>query len=87
MSERTLHKEITLKHPVDSAAGVRIEKLPVYRLTRGDIKLANQHSQDEFEQEEHLHARMTGLTLEDLALLDLADHVQLVGAFRELQRD
>ncbi|NLR73584.1 phage tail assembly protein [Leeia aquatica] len=75
---------ITLQHPFTNAAGQRIETLTIKRLKRGDLKAAHRHSKEDAEQEDFLFARMTGLLLEDLDLLDIADSKALTDAFRDM---
>jgi hypothetical protein len=65
--------ELTLKYPFTSASGQRIEKLVFRRGMRGDMKAAAKYSKDEGEQESFLFARLTGLAIEDIDQLDLAD--------------
>lgn len=76
--------ELNLKHPFTSAAGTRIETLEIKRLKRGDLKAASRHSKEDAEQEDFLFARMTGLTLEDLEQLDVADSKSLTDIFRQM---
>jgi hypothetical protein len=76
--------DITLKHPFTNAAGQRIETLTVRRPKRGDMKAAAKYSKDEGEQEDFLFARITGLVLEDIDLLDLADSAVLQDSFRAM---
>jgi hypothetical protein len=65
--------ELTLKYPFTSASGNRIEKLVFRRGKRADMKAAAKYSKDEGDQESFLFARLTGLTIEDIDQLDLAD--------------
>jgi hypothetical protein len=74
--------ELTLKHPFTNAAGQRIEKLTIRRAKRADMKAATKYSKDDVEQEDFLFARITGLTLEDIDQLDLADSKALTDSFR-----
>ena len=73
-----------LKFPFTNAAGQRIESLTIKRLKRGDLKAASRHSKEDAEQEDFLFARMTGLTLEDLEQLDVADSKSLTDIFRQM---
>lgn len=75
---------IPLKFPFKSAAGETISKLSIRRLKRKDIAAAQQHSKDDVVIEDHLLARMTGLTMEDLGELDVADNKTLTEVFREV---
>ncbi len=79
--------EITLKHPFTNAAGQRIEKLTMRRAKRADMKAAAKYSKDEAEQEDFLFAQITGLTLEDVDQLDLADSKVLQDSFRSMVGD
>lgn len=76
--------ELTLKHPFTNAAGQYIEKLTVRRAKRADMKAAAKYSKDEAEQEDFLFAQITGLTLEDIDQLDLADSKALQDSFRSM---
>lgn len=75
---------IPLKFPFKSAAGVQINSLPITRLKRKDLTHAQGNSKDEAAMEDHLVAKMTGMTLEDLMELDIADSKTLSGVFREM---
>lgn len=75
---------IPLKFPFESAAGETISKLPIRRLKRKDIAAAQKHAANEAELEDHLAAKMTGLTLEDLGELDISDSRTVTEVFREV---
>lgn len=75
---------IPLKFPFKSAAGVQIKSLPITRLKRKDLSIAQSNSKDEAAMEDHLVAKMTGMTMEDLMDLDIADSKTLSGVFREM---
>ncbi|UGA40702.1 phage tail assembly protein [Chromobacterium haemolyticum] len=53
-------------------------------MKRADLKAASHHSQDDADQEDFLFARMTGLTLEDIDQLDIADSRALADCFRDM---
>ncbi|EOE2606601.1 phage tail assembly protein [Pseudomonas aeruginosa] len=74
--------DYSLKHPYTTATGVRVERVSMRRLTRGDIRQATKYSQDEFEQENCLLARMVGMVPEDLDPMDIADSKVLLDFFR-----
>ena len=76
--------ELPLKHPFTNAAGQRIEKLTVRRAKRADMKAATMFSKDEGEQEDLPFAQITGLTMEDIDQLDLADSKALTDSFRSM---
>ncbi|WP_165672258.1 phage tail assembly protein [Metapseudomonas otitidis] len=75
---------IPLKFPFTGGAGNRIDKLPIRRLKRKDISTAQQHAKNEAELEDLLAAKMTGLTLEDLGELDIADSRTVTEVFRDV---
>ncbi|MGH8350851.1 MAG: phage tail assembly protein [Pseudomonas sp.] len=76
---------IPLKFPFTTAAGTRISSLPIKRLKRKDLTAAHNYSpKDEGAQEDFLFAKMTGLTVEDLGDLDIADSKIVTEVFREM---
>lgn len=78
----TLH--IPLKFPFTTAAGQKLDKLPIYRLKRKDLAAAQRAAQDDAGIEDFLAAKMTGLALEDLGDLDIADSKTVTEVFREI---
>lgn len=76
--------KLTLKHPITTGTGETLTELTLRRPTRGDLKAADKFSKHEAEQEDMLFSRMTGLAIEDLDLLDLADNKALGDAFRDM---
>nr|WP_206770369.1 phage tail assembly protein [Pseudomonas mohnii] len=77
---------IPLKFPFKSAEGVQITSLPLTRLKRKDISAAQSNTKDEAAMEDFLLARMTGMTVEDLMDLDIADSRTVTDVFREMAR-
>ena len=76
---------IPLKYPFASASGQRIESLTILRRAkRGDMKAAAKYSKDEGDQEDFLFARITGMTIEDIEQLDIADSKALSDRFRDM---
>jgi hypothetical protein len=75
---------IPLKFPFKNALGLQLTALPITRLKRKDIAAAQAHSTDEGVIEDMLLAKMTGMTLEDLAELDIADSRVVTEVFREM---
>ena len=75
---------IPLKYPFKSAAGVQITSLSITRLKRKDLSKAQSNSKDEAVMEDFLMAKMTGLTVEDLLELDIADSKTVTEVFREM---
>lgn len=74
----------TLKFPFTSATGARIERIDMRRLKRQDLKAAMQFSKDDVDQEDFLLARLSGLTMEDIGQLDIADSKALTDFFRRM---
>lgn len=79
-----MNQPYTLKFPFTNAAGVRIERLDMRRLKRQDLKAAMQFSKDDVDQEDFLLARLSGLTMEDIGQLDIADSKALTDFFRRM---
>lgn len=75
---------IPLKFPFTTAAGQKLTSLPITRLKRKDIAAAQVHAKDEAALEDHLIAKMTGITLEDLGELDIADSKTATEVLREM---
>lgn len=75
---------IPLKFPFTTAAGVFLDKLPIRRPKRKDIAAGQRQAADEAGLEDYLVAKMTGLALEDLGELDIADSKTVSAVFREL---
>ncbi|MQT39734.1 phage tail assembly protein [Pseudomonas sp. FSL R10-0765] len=73
---------IPLKFPFTTAAGTHLAALPVARLKRKDISKAQDYSKDEGVIEDFLLAKMTGMTIEDLGDLDIADSKTVTEVFR-----
>lgn len=75
---------LALKFPFKNALGEQLKSLPITRLKRKDIAAAQVHAKDEAQLEDHLIAKMVGVTLEDLGELDIADSQKLTEVFREM---
>lgn len=73
---------IPLKFPFTTAAGTYLTSLPVTRLKRKDISKAQAYSKDDAVVEDFLLAKMTGMTIEDLDDLDIADSKTVTEVFR-----
>ncbi|WP_110970252.1 phage tail assembly protein [Pseudomonas huaxiensis] len=73
---------ITLKFPFTNAAGELITTLPIKRLKRKDLAAAHSFAKGEVAQEDFIFARMTGLTMEDIGELDIADAKVVTEVFR-----
>lgn len=76
---------IPLKFPFTTGTGELITSLPVKRLKRKDLVAAHRYApKDDGAQEDFLFAKMTGLTIEDLGELDVADSHVVTDVFREM---
>lgn len=75
---------LTLKFPFKSASGEQISKLPIKRLKRKDISSAQAVTKDEAAMEDHLVAKMLGITIEDLGEFDIADSKLATEVLREM---
>lgn len=71
-------------HPFTTAAGTRIERIELKRLTVKDLKLVRKISKDPADWDESLIARSTGFPTEDLDNMDLADYLELQNRFQKI---
>ncbi|EPL7325645.1 MULTISPECIES: phage tail assembly protein [Citrobacter] len=71
-------------HPFTTAAGTRIERIELKRLTVKDLKLVRKISKDPDDWDESLIARSSGFLPEDLDNMDLADYVELQKRFQKI---
>lgn len=78
--------ELPLLYPLTLPTGETRSSLPIARLKRRDISAAQKHSKDEAVIEDILLAKMTGLTIEDLGELDIADSRRVTAMFQALVR-
>lgn len=76
--------KIKLQYPIKSATGQTITEITLRRAARGDLKASQKYSTDLGEQEDFLFARLSGLTMEDIELMDLADSETVTTNFREM---
>ena len=77
---------LPLLYSLTTAAGEKLSSVPLKRLKRKDIAAAQKHSKDQAVIEDLLVAQMTGLTVEDLGELDIADSRRVTEVFQELVR-
>jgi len=76
--------ELELLHPVKLATGETLKKVPIHTLLRKDLTAAQRHGKDETLMEELLLAKMTGLTVEDLGELHIADARRVAERFQAM---
>ncbi|EEG3121500.1 phage tail assembly protein [Salmonella enterica subsp. enterica] len=79
-----MNEKYTLQFPFTSAAGERIDVLPLRRLKVKDMRTARRASDKPEEWDEPLMAAMTGLVAEDLAEMDLLDYQALQKRFQAM---
>ncbi|EBU9232338.1 phage tail assembly protein [Salmonella enterica subsp. enterica serovar Abony] len=79
-----MNEKYTLQFPFTSAAGERIDVLPLRRLKVKDMRAARRASDKPEEWDEPLMAAMTGLVAEDLAEMDLLDYQALQKRFQAM---
>ena len=70
--------------PFTTAAGTRIERIELKRLTVKDLKLVRKISKDPADWDESLIARSTGFPTEDTDNMDLADYLELQNRFQKI---
>jgi len=76
--------ELELLHPVKLATGETLKSVTIHTLRRKDLTAAQRHGKDESVMEELLLAKMTGLTLEDLGELHIADARRVAERFQAM---
>ncbi|GLH33997.1 hypothetical protein BR1R5_33850 [Pseudomonas sp. BR1R-5] len=75
----------TLLFPINTGTGEKLSSMPITRLKRRDLSKAQRNAQgDEAVMEDHLVAKMLGITLEDLGEFDIADSKRASDLFREM---
>ena len=84
MSSPNIFKTINLVIPIKDVEGKELKSLDVRRAKAKDLQRA-QKFKTEWEQEAHIFSLVTGLQLEDIAELDLADYTQLQDVFMEMR--
>lgn len=78
------HEVFIPAHPFTTAAGTRIERIELKRLTVKDLKKARQISKDPDDWDESLIARSSGFLPEDMDNMDLADYLELQKLFQKI---
>ncbi|MDD1016834.1 phage tail assembly protein [Pseudomonas rubra] len=75
----------TLNFPFQSATGDTVTSMSVTRLKRRELSTAQLHAKgDEAALEDHLVAKMLGITVEDLMEFDIADSKRASDLFRAM---
>jgi len=76
--------ELELLHPIKLATGEVLKTVTIHTLRRKDLTAAQRHGKDESVMEELLLAKMTGLTVEDLGELHIADARRVAERFQSM---
>jgi len=76
--------ELELLHPITLATGDVLRSVKIHTLKRKDLSAAQRHGKDENLMEELLLAKMTGLTVEDLGELHIADARRVAERFQSM---
>lgn len=77
---------LPLLFPTPLPTGETLKSVPIHIVRRKDIAAAQKHSRDEAVIEDLLLAKMTGLTVEDLGELHIADSRRVTETFQEMVR-
>lgn len=76
---------ISLDYPITDGEGKTITELRLRRAKAKDLRAA-QSQKNEADQEFFLVARLTGLVMEDVGELDIADYQKVQKALQEMQK-
>ncbi|URL01240.1 phage tail assembly protein [Avibacterium sp. 20-126] len=76
---------ISLDYPITDGEGKTITELHLRRAKAKDLRAA-QSQKNEADQEFFLVARLTGLVMEDVGELDVADYQKVQLALKEMQK-
>ena len=76
---------ITLKHPFKDGLGNEVTEIAVRRAKVRDIRRMNEKKTDA-EKETFLLSEITGLMIEDMDLMDIADYVELQKCLGEMMQ-
>ncbi|WP_140921081.1 phage tail assembly protein [Limnobaculum xujianqingii] len=76
--------KIPLLRSLTLGTGETLSELVMRVPTRGDMRKAQRHSKEQADSETFLFALLTGLTMEDIDALTLADSAEVSKTFRHL---
>lgn len=85
LAELAIYKKIPLDYPIKDGEGKEISELKIRRAKAKDLRAAQSQKSDA-DQEFYLMALLTGLVLEDIAELDIADYQKVQTALKEMQK-
>lgn len=80
-----IFKTIKLDYPIQDGNGKTITELKVRRAKAKDLRSA-QNQKNEADQEFYLLSVLTGLVMEDIAELDIADYQKVQSTLKEMQK-
>lgn len=85
MQEIKIFRTIKLDYPIKDGEGKEITELHIRRAKAKDLRAA-QSQRNEADQEFYLIGLLTGLVIEDVAELDIADYQKVQEALKEMQK-
>ena len=85
LDDLLIFKTIKLDYPIQDGHGNTITELKVRRAKAKDLRNA-QSQKNEADQEFHLLSVLTGLVMEDIAELDIADYQKVQSTLKEMQK-
>lgn len=81
-----IYRKIALQFPIKNGEGKEITELNLRRAKVADIKRMNELKGSDAEREIYMIALLTGLVIEDVEQLDIADYKVIQKAFEEMQK-
>lgn len=85
LDDLLIFKTIELDYPIQDGHGKTITELKVRRAKAKDLRNA-QNQKNEADQEFYLLSVLTGLVMEDIAELDIADYQKVQSTLKEMQK-
>lgn len=85
LNDIAIFRKVALDYPIKDGHGNDVVELKVRRAKAKDLRAA-QSQKNDADQEFYLLATLTGLTMEDIAELDIADYTNLQSVLKEMQK-
>ncbi len=85
LDELLIFRKITLDYPIKDGHGKEITELKIRRAKAKDLRNA-QSQKSEADQEFYLISILTGLVMEDIGELDIADYQKIQLSLKEMQK-
>ncbi|QIM66332.1 phage tail protein [Mannheimia granulomatis] len=85
LNDIAIFRKVTLDFPIKDGHSNDVTELKIRRAKAKDLRTA-QSQKNEADQEFYLLAILTGLTIEDIAELDIADYSKLQAILKEMQK-